>query len=188
MWTGVNPWSSAIRIRSGWHYRERKWICATLPFHHFTTLNIYQQRTHWKYGSNLHICKHFLNLWLVMHQWQPFAQWRHVACQNILPDHSWKKLYVNIQENLFGRSLNKLWGVIRKRSITTNVVHPFNNSDQSIMWAGLVINVSDRVDIIGIELEFLVDDGFLVQFCFSSALVLKRNTTGPENFHLRTQD
>ena len=39
--------------------------------------------------------------------YRPFAQWRHAAYQNTLPDHSWIKLYVNIQVDWSGGPLLK---------------------------------------------------------------------------------
>ena len=41
-----------------------------------------------------------------------------MAYQNTLPDHSWIKLYVNIQVDWSGGQLNRLWGEIRKWSIS----------------------------------------------------------------------
>ena len=65
-------------------------------------------------------------------QWT-IAQWRHAAHQNILPDHSWIKLYVNIQVDWSGGPLNRLWGVICNRSVGFARLGEWRKFDQTRM-------------------------------------------------------
>ena len=68
---------------------------------------------------------------------RPFVQWHDVACQNIVPNRSWIKLYVNIQVDWSGGPPNKLDSVIRKGS----VCHPADHSVHRAGWQAKMVSV-----------------------------------------------
>ena len=85
---------------------------------HYQFVNISSAIRWWKSLCQILCTGHPTENWisLVMYN-RPFAKWRHAAYQNILPDHFWIKLNVNIQVDWSGWPLHTLWGAMRKRSI-----------------------------------------------------------------------